>query len=66
MTPAPHKPDSGTVKLAIPCGCGILRMLPDGVKDGDTVTLVPCPRCGYAPTLLYDAERGGCILMGRA
>lgn len=31
--------------LAITCGCGLMRLLPTGMKEGDTFTLVPCPRC---------------------
>ena len=33
--------------LTINCqGCGITRLLPDGLQLGDTVKLAPCPKCG--------------------
>lgn len=33
-------------KLLVTCPCGLARCLPDGLAKGDTVRLVPCPRCG--------------------
>lgn len=26
-------------------GCGLNRMLPKGIKEGDSFELVPCPKC---------------------
>lgn len=34
-----------TNRLAITCNCGLTRMLPAGLKEGDEFTLVPCPKC---------------------
>lgn len=35
-----------TSRLAINCYCGLARMIPTGLKVGDTFSLVPCPKCG--------------------
>lgn len=37
----------------VPCGCGILRGVPEGLTFGSKFTLVPCPRCGQGWRGLY-------------
>lgn len=32
----------------ISCFCGLNRVLPEGLQNGDEFTLTPCPRCGNA------------------
>jgi DNA-directed RNA polymerase subunit RPC12/RpoP len=34
--------------LSIECYCGLRRLLPPGLKQGDNVHLDPCPKCGHA------------------
>ena len=34
------------LRLGINCYCGLTRMLPTGLKIGDSFTLAPCPKCG--------------------
>lgn len=31
---------------ALHCFCGLTRLLPEGLREGDEFTLVPCPKCG--------------------
>lgn len=33
-------------RLGIHCYCGLYRLIPEGLKFGETFTLVPCPKCG--------------------
>lgn len=33
--------------LSVFCVCGLQRLLPGGLKRGDKVELVPCPRCSF-------------------
>jgi hypothetical protein len=42
------------VKLAINCFCGLLRIVPPGLKVGDTFELAPCPKC-------HTPFRGKCV-----
>lgn len=37
-----------TALLYITCFCGLSRLLPEDFKgrDGEKITLAPCPRCG--------------------
>lgn len=35
-------------RLAITCGCGLMRLLPSGLKEGESFTLVPCLKCGQS------------------
>ena len=40
-TPSPE-PDRWVILCA---GCGLRRLIPAGLKVGETFELVPCPRC---------------------
>lgn len=42
VEPTPIKPD----RLSINCYCGLMRLIPTGLKVNDTFELVPCPKCG--------------------
>lgn len=33
-------------RLTITCTCGITRLIPEEVQEGDIFQLIPCPRCG--------------------
>lgn len=51
LTPStPMPPAEYPSFLAITCGCGLMRLLPDGIKVGDEVRLVPCLKCGSTLT----------------
>jgi hypothetical protein len=50
-----------TYKMGITCYCGLARLLPSGLKEGDTVTLPACPKCGRQFMGRYvnkDGEKG--------
>ena len=33
-------------RLSIYCNCGLQRLIPTGLEEGDSFELVPCPKCG--------------------
>lgn len=43
---------------SIQCGCGLWRLIPARAVEGDEFTLVPCPKCGWAPNLRH---LGNCV-----
>lgn len=34
------------ISMTIHCWCGLMRVLPFGLKVDDSFALVPCPKCG--------------------
>jgi len=43
-------------RQSVQCGCGLWRLLPAGIAEGDETQLVPCPRCGWAPAVRHMGE----------
>lgn len=47
-------PDVPSVnRHSIQCGCGLWRLIPRDAIEGDEFRLVPCPKCGWSPTLRH-------------
>lgn len=43
-------------RQSVQCSCGLWRLLPESMKEGDEAALVACPRCGWAPLLRHMGE----------
>lgn len=54
----PMDVDPANYRSSMQCGCGMWRVIPKSVAEGDEFSLVPCPKCGWAPTLRY---LGDCV-----